>query len=97
MAYKHQVFRSQLSEDIFNNKYKHDGCETWGDLAYTLTRQVCGPFLSKEEVSAIYEIIRDMKFLPGGRYLYYAGRDTSSLSAPFREISSDTPLYTDNH
>jgi ribonucleoside-diphosphate reductase alpha chain len=68
------VFRSKLSEDIFNQKYRHDNCETWGDLAYTLTKQVCGKYVDPETLSAIYEIIRDMKFLPGGRYLYYAGR-----------------------
>lgn len=72
--YKHPVFRSQLSETIFNQKYRHDGCESWDDLARTLVNQVCGPYLSKDEVLAIYEVIRDMKFLPGGRYLYYAGR-----------------------
>ena len=69
-----QTFRNSLSETVFNQKYKHDGCETWENLAYTLTRQVCSPYLPKDTVDAIYEIIRDMKFLPGGRYLYYAGR-----------------------
>lgn len=68
------IFRSKLSEDIFNQKYRHDGCETWEGLARTLTFQVCGDLLPKDTVMAIYEIIRDMKFLPGGRYLYYAGR-----------------------
>lgn len=72
--YEHQIFRSQLSETIFNQKYKHDGCESWDDLARTLANQVCGSYLSKDEVFAIYEVIRDMKFIPGGRYLYYAGR-----------------------
>lgn len=72
-----QVFRNQLSETVFNQKYKHDGCETWSDLARTLTDQVVGPFngvLGEGVVNSIFEIIRDMKFLPGGRYLYYAGR-----------------------
>ncbi len=68
------TFRNPLSETVFNQKYKHDGCETWENLAHTLTRQVCSPYLPKDTVDAIYEIIRDMKFLPGGRYLYYAGR-----------------------
>lgn len=67
-------FANPLAETIFNQKYRHDGCETWPDLAWTLANQVCGPYLSKDEVSAIYKIIRDQKFMPGGRYLYYAGR-----------------------
>lgn len=74
MAYKHPVFRSQLSETIFNQKYKHDGCETWDALSHTLAHQVCGPYLDKETVDSIYEVIRNMSFIPGGRYLYYAGR-----------------------
>lgn len=74
MTYRHEVFRSQLSETIFNQKYRHDGCETWADLARTLADQVCSEYLPADIVDAIYEMIRDMKFLPGGRYLYYAGR-----------------------
>ena len=70
------VFRNPLSEEIFNSKYRHDGCETWGDLARTLADQVCGPYVNKETCDAVYEAIRDMKFIPGGRYLYYAGRST---------------------
>lgn len=70
-----KVFRTQLSYDIFKTKYSHDGCETWDDLARTLSQQVCGPYLSKEDVQGVYEAIRDMKFIPGGRYLYYAGRE----------------------
>lgn len=69
-----KIFRTKLAEDIFNNKYRHDGAETWSDLARTLTNQVCGGRVPKDIVDEIYEVIRDMKFIPGGRYLYYAGR-----------------------
>lgn len=68
------MFRSKFSEDIFNHKYRHDGAETWDALASTLVTDVCGDFLPKQEVQQLYEFIRDMKFIPGGRYLYYAGR-----------------------
>jgi len=69
-----KIFRSSLSETIFNQKYRHDGSETWDNLSKTLTNQVVGKYVDKETQGAIYEMIRDMKFLPGGRYLYYAGR-----------------------
>lgn len=69
-----EVLGTELSRTVFNNKYKHDGCETWQDLARTLTDQVVGNKVPKDTRDAIYEIIRDMQFLPGGRYLYYAGR-----------------------
>jgi ribonucleoside-diphosphate reductase alpha chain len=68
-------FRSKLSQDIFNNKYKHEGCETWPDLAKVLVEDVCQDKLSKEDKDQLSKYIRDMKFIPGGRYLYYAGRD----------------------
>ena len=68
------MFRSKFSEDIFNHKYKHEGAETWDTLASTLVADVCGEFLQKDDVQRLYEFIRDLKFIPGGRYLYYAGR-----------------------
>lgn len=75
------MFRSQFSEDIFNTKYRHAGCETWAKLAKTLVEDVCGPtpdspeLLSQSERSALVDIIHELLFIPGGRYLYYAGRE----------------------
>lgn len=68
------VFRSKFSEDIFNHKYRHEGAETWQELANTLVEDVCRDKLSKEEKEELKKIISEMKFIPGGRYLYYAGR-----------------------
>jgi ribonucleoside-diphosphate reductase alpha chain len=74
MTQKNEVLTTELSRTVFKNKYKHDGCETWEDLARTLTDQVVADKVPKDTRDAIYETIRDMEFLPGGRYLYYAGR-----------------------
>ena len=77
------MLRSKFSEDIFNHKYRHDGAETWAALAHTLVEDVCTSpaqsggsdlYFSKEDRQQLEEYIRDMKFIPGGRYLYYAGR-----------------------
>lgn len=68
------AFRSKFSEDIFNFKYRHDGCETWDRLARILVFDVCGDFLPRDEVEEIANDIAAMYFIPGGRYLYYAGR-----------------------
>ena len=68
------AFRSKFSEDIFNHKYKHDGAETWDALAKTLVDDVCGNLLNPEELDQLTQYVREMKFIPGGRYLYYAGR-----------------------
>lgn len=81
MKYKsnlNPMFRSKFSEDIFNHKYKHEGAETWGALAKTLVDDVCSVAgdqgMSKEDKDQLITYIREMKFIPGGRYLYYAGR-----------------------
>lgn len=86
------AFRNKFSEDIFNQKYRHEGALTWAELAKTLVNDVCarhrinntsanvsfgGEFnshLSQDEHERLIQYISDMKFIPGGRYLYYAGR-----------------------
>ena len=72
-------FRSKFSEDIFKHKYAHEGCDTWAALSKTLVRDVCGdfidkPLMSKDDQDQLIQYITDLKFIPGGRYLYYAGR-----------------------
>ena len=77
MKYKSNLnpaFRSKFSEDIFNQKYRHSGAETWDALAKTLVEDVCCNHLSSSDKQQLVEYIRTMKFIPGGRYLYYAGR-----------------------
>lgn len=73
------IFRSHLSRTIFENKYRHDGCETWEQLASTLVDDVIPLDAPKEVFSDgdrkdLKQAIAEMKFIPGGRYLYYAGR-----------------------
>lgn len=72
-------FKTSFAENVFKHKYSHLG--TWKNLAYRLVEDVCGkeaPFtdslLSKDELSTLKMYIETMKFIPGGRYLYYAGR-----------------------
>lgn len=69
------VFRNQFAETVFNNKYSHEGCETWDDLCRTLVTQVCGDLMRADEVAQLIKYMQEMKFIPGGRYLYYAGRE----------------------
>lgn len=67
------VFRSVLSETIFRNKYAHEGAETWEALSRTLVYDVCEG-MNIEDKEALVRYVSEMKFIPGGRYLYYAGR-----------------------
>ena len=68
-------FRSKFSEDIFYVKYAHKDAETLNELACTLVEDVCQSWLTKDEKEELIDHISNLRFLPGGRYLYYAGRD----------------------
>ena len=68
------IFRNSFAESIFNLKYKHEGAETWEELSSTLVDDVCGGLLPKSDMDQLKFMISTMRFIPGGRYLYYAGR-----------------------
>jgi ribonucleoside-diphosphate reductase alpha chain len=72
---KNPQFRSKFSEDIFYTKYAHKGAETMHELAATLVEDVCQEHLRKSEKDELISHIAELRFIPGGRYLYYAGRD----------------------
>lgn len=74
------IFRSKFSEDIFNHKYRHEGSETWQELASTLVEDVCRDWLSNSDKDQLKRIISEFKFIPGGRYLYYAGRQFKAFN-----------------
>lgn len=68
------AFRSKFSETIFAQKYKHEGAETWDELCSTLVEDVVQDKMSRDDKGQLKRYMKDMKFIPGGRYLYYAGR-----------------------
>ena len=67
-------FRSKFSEDIFNTKYAHENAETFHELACTLVHDVCQEYIPDDEKDELIDHISNLRFIPGGRYLYYAGR-----------------------
>jgi ribonucleoside-diphosphate reductase alpha chain len=69
-----QFFRTEFSENIFNYKYKHENAETWDQLSQTLVEDVCREVLEPYDKNKLIEFHTDMKFIAGGRYLYYAGK-----------------------
>ncbi len=71
---RNPMFRSKFSEDIFLQKYAHEGCETWAQLARVLVTEVCEGVLSASDIEGLIQLVTELKFIPGGRYLYYAGR-----------------------
>ena len=68
------AFRTKFAETIFKQKYAHEDCETWDKLSEVLIEDVCRDKLSKTEKDQMTEFHKQMKFIAGGRYLYYAGR-----------------------
>jgi ribonucleoside-diphosphate reductase alpha chain len=80
------MFRSKFSEDIFKQKYAHEGCETWAKLAHTLAHDVIPHAEIADEVALR---IADLKFIPGGRYLYYAGRPNKFFNNCYILISQE--------
>lgn len=69
------TFRSHFAKHIFLQKYAHEGARTWEELSSTLVHSVCDELMSKTEINQLIYYITNMQFIPGGRYLYYAGRD----------------------
>lgn len=69
------AFRTKFSESVFRQKYAHEGAETWNELCVTLVEDVCGELMSDDDKKELILYMQEMKFIPGGRYLYYAGRD----------------------
>lgn len=76
-----QRFKNSFGENIFRYKYSQGPADTWDNLAERLVEDVCGSrwgtlpvLMSDGDRKQLVEYIKEMKFLPGGRYLYYAGR-----------------------
>ena len=77
-------FKTKLGEEIFKTKYASTPFETWRDRAFTIVNDVCGSrdgkddsIMHKSDMDYLTHVICDFKFMPGGRYVYYAGRDAS--------------------
>lgn len=85
-------FRTELAHNVFYSKYAHGSSDSWRNLALRLVDDVCGsgsldktlhPILSESERRQLVEYIDRMLFIPGGRYLYYAGRKLHAFNNCF--------------
>lgn len=95
-------FKTPFATSVFNNKYNHDACNTWPNLARVLVNDVTGdrslcnkpttsPLMSQADQDQLAKYITDMKFMPAGRYLYYSGRPVSFYNNCFQ---GDTQVLT---
>ena len=85
---------SHFAETIIRQKYaqqREDGTwETWGDIAHRVAKDVMAntfPELQDE----VEQLIRERKFLPGGRTLYAAGRPFKAFA---NCLAGDTGVIT---
>lgn len=83
MADKFDVFSSKWAQDTFLSRYSMNGQETWADMCKRVVSAVCGQLLDQETQHKIYEIMLTRKFIPGGRYLYSAGREIHQVNNCF--------------
>ena len=74
-------FKTSFAKNIFRQKYAQGSEDSWDALADRLVEDVCGsrwntvhPILAQSDRKQLAEYIKEFKFIPGGRYLYYGGR-----------------------
>src|ERR1043166_1093665 len=70
-------FKTEFAKNIFYQKYAHGANDTWDALCDRLVDDVCGgkqPLMSEGDRKDLAQHMKEMRFIPGGRYLYYAGR-----------------------
>lgn len=86
------AFRNKIGEDVFNHKYmyREGGCGTWNELCEVLVHRVCAKYMTKIDIVQLIKYMQDMKFIPGGRYLYYAGREAAFYNNCYVMIAEDS-------
>lgn len=76
-----EYFKTTFANNIFRQKYSHGPNDNWGSCAERIVDDVCGThqnttqsIMSDSDRKDLVELIKTFKFVPGGRYIYYAGR-----------------------
>lgn len=84
---------SQFARTIYRNKYAWPldagGKEEWPDTARRVVNEVMAPYFP-ELVPRVTELVAQKKFMPGGRYLYAAGRRYSQVNNCFLFFAEDS-------
>src|SRR5277367_834214 len=84
------VFTTKFAQDMYLQKYSKDGVETWADTARRVTEAVCSQLVDGKSKEKICSIITERKFIPGGRYLYSAGREFHQVNNCFLFRAEDS-------
>ena len=76
------MFKTSFGEEVFKRKYAQNEHETWADRAKIIVNSVCGDMdgtknnlMEADDRAQLTKYIEDFKFMPGGRYIWYGGRE----------------------
>ena len=71
------TFRNSFGESIFRHKYALNETQTWEEKADDIVKDVTTGIFNEEDAKELGDAIKSFKFMPGGRYIYYAGRQAA--------------------
>lgn len=84
MSLTHQYggFRTPIAQNVFHSKYALGEYDTWAALSKRVVTDVCGnngvdfkeALVPQDELDEMEKDVVHLRMIPGGRYLYYAGR-----------------------
>ncbi len=64
-----------MAYNWFRSKYALYPGETWAQRCLAVVTSVCKGLMTKDEMEWGIEMMRLFKWMPGGRYIYYGGRE----------------------
>lgn len=67
-------FRNSFGYNIFQHKYARYPGQSWSEKAEEIVKDVTENLMPSPEQDELTQYVKDFKFMPGGRYIYYAGR-----------------------
>lgn len=85
------VFLSTFAQNIFLQKYSMNQQELWRDTCKRVVDAVTSQYLPADLREEIFQAMLARKFIPGGRYLYSAGRAFHQVNNCF---SGETRIVT---
>lgn len=85
------VFAKTIMEQKYSHTKKDGSKENWEDIAKRVVKHVMRVFpdIDKDTVKQIETLVKERKFMPGGRYLYAAGR-------PYHQVQNCLLLRADD-
>jgi ribonucleoside-diphosphate reductase alpha chain len=83
-------FETEFAHDIYKARYQHPRDLNWAGTAGRLTSNVLGALRETpsgadilwedDTMARLFSLIKDRRFIPGGRYLYATGRDLHQVN-----------------